>query len=98
MNNTKFHKSDELVQNVFNSVFDNYDLMNDIMSFGIHRLWKKDLIYWLSPQKKTNLIDNRKINGNRGEAKIIFSFGKSLWIENPITKEKGFYTNKNFNF
>jgi len=51
---------------------------------------------WFS--KKSFQIDNRKINGYRGEARIIFSFGKSLWIENPITKENGFYTNKNFNF
>ena len=32
-----------LVQNVFNQVYDQYDLMNDFMSFGIHRLWKKNL-------------------------------------------------------
>ena len=31
-----------LVQNVFNDVYDKYDLMNDFMSLGIHRLWKKD--------------------------------------------------------
>ena len=34
----------DLVQNVFNDVYDKYDLMNDFMSFGVHRLWKKDLI------------------------------------------------------
>ena len=33
-----------LVQDVFDSVYDKYDLMNDLMSFGIHRIWKKDLI------------------------------------------------------
>lgn len=31
----------ELVRRVFNSVSDRYDLMNDLMSFGVHRLWKK---------------------------------------------------------
>ena len=31
----------DLVGDVFDSVADNYDLMNDLMSFGIHRLWKK---------------------------------------------------------
>ena len=31
----------DLVGGVFNSVAQNYDLMNDLMSFGIHRLWKK---------------------------------------------------------
>ena len=30
-----------LVQNVFDQVYDQYDLMNDFMSLGIHRLWKK---------------------------------------------------------
>ena len=31
----------DLVGNVFDTVSKNYDLMNDLMSFGIHRLWKK---------------------------------------------------------
>ena len=31
----------DLVGNVFDTVSENYDLMNDLMSFGIHRLWKK---------------------------------------------------------
>ena len=47
----------ELVQSVFDSVFDKYDLMNDLMSLGIHRLWKKTFINWLNPQENTKLID-----------------------------------------
>ena len=31
----------KMVSNVFDAVSENYDLMNDLMSFGIHRLWKK---------------------------------------------------------
>ena len=31
----------KLVKKVFNDVYDKYDLMNDIMSFGTHRIWKK---------------------------------------------------------
>ena len=31
--------------------------MNDIMSFGIHRLWKEKFIDWMNPQPNTNLID-----------------------------------------
>ena len=46
-----------LVQNVFNDVYDKYDLMNDFMSMGIHRLWKKDLIMMMSPSKDKKLID-----------------------------------------
>jgi len=34
-------KKEGLVAGVFNSVADKYDLMNDVMSFGIHRVWKK---------------------------------------------------------
>tara|TARA_Y100001970_G_scaffold288213_1_gene414912 strand:+ start:2199 stop:2891 length:693 start_codon:yes stop_codon:yes gene_type:complete len=50
-------QKEDLVKNVFDSVFDKYDLMNDIMSLGIHRLWKKDLIYLLNPSINTKLID-----------------------------------------
>ena len=46
-----------LVQNVFDQVFDRYDLMNDFMSMGIHRLWKKNLINMMNPSTKQSLID-----------------------------------------
>ncbi len=59
-------KSDKqnLVNNVFNSVASKYDLMNDLTSFGIHRLWKNNLINWLSPQNNQNLAD---IAGGTGD-------------------------------
>ena len=34
----------DIVKGVFNKVFKKYDLMNDLMSLGIHRIWKKNLI------------------------------------------------------
>ena len=46
-----------LVQNVFNQVFDKYDLMNDFMSLGVHRSWKKTLLNMMSPSKNQKLID-----------------------------------------
>tara|TARA_Y100000590_G_scaffold39907_1_gene42604 strand:- start:5417 stop:6121 length:705 start_codon:yes stop_codon:yes gene_type:complete len=46
-----------LVENVFNNVYDKYDLMNDFMSFGIHRIWKKHLINWLKPSNNKKLLD-----------------------------------------
>ena len=46
-----------LVQKVFDKVSNKYDLMNDFMSLGIHRLWKRDLINMMSPSKNTKLID-----------------------------------------
>ncbi len=46
-----------LVQEVFDKVYDKYDLMNDIMSLGVHRSWKKNLINMMNPSKNQNLID-----------------------------------------
>ena len=52
------HKNSErFVSRVFQDVFDKYDLMNDLMSLGVHRLWKKKFIDLLNPQKNTKLID-----------------------------------------
>ena len=45
------------VQKVFDNVYDKYDLMNDFMSLGIHRIWKKDLIQLMNPVKRKKLID-----------------------------------------
>jgi demethylmenaquinone methyltransferase/2-methoxy-6-polyprenyl-1,4-benzoquinol methylase len=42
-----------LVNSVFARVANRYDLMNDLMSGGVHRLWKNDLINWLAPSKTT---------------------------------------------
>ena len=46
-----------LVQNVFDQVYDQYDLMNDFISLGIHRLWKKSLLNMMNPSQNQNLID-----------------------------------------
>ena len=46
-----------LVKNVFNKVFKKYDVMNDIISLGIHRIWKKNLIQMMNPSDKKKLID-----------------------------------------
>ena len=46
-----------LVRGVFESVAGRYDLMNDLMSGGIHRLWKADLIEWLNPRAGELLLD-----------------------------------------
>jgi demethylmenaquinone methyltransferase/2-methoxy-6-polyprenyl-1,4-benzoquinol methylase len=40
-----------LVNEVFAKVARSYDLMNDLMSGGLHRLWKNDLVAWLAPPK-----------------------------------------------
>ena len=54
---TNQKNSERLVTKIFQDVFDKYDLMNDLMSLGVHRLWKKNFINWLNPQENTTLID-----------------------------------------
>jgi demethylmenaquinone methyltransferase / 2-methoxy-6-polyprenyl-1,4-benzoquinol methylase len=46
-----------LVRGVFESVADRYDLMNDLMSGGVHRLWKSAMIDWLRPRAGQNFVD-----------------------------------------
>src|SRR3546814_5115174 len=46
-----------LVRGVFESVAGSYDLMNDLMSGGIHRLWKSAMIDWLSPRGAIRVLD-----------------------------------------
>ncbi|MDE1986379.1 MAG: bifunctional demethylmenaquinone methyltransferase/2-methoxy-6-polyprenyl-1,4-benzoquinol methylase UbiE [Alphaproteobacteria bacterium] len=46
-----------LVREVFSSVARNYDLMNDLMSAGVHRLWKDAMVEWLNPQPGWQVLD-----------------------------------------
>ena len=66
-------KKINLVNNVFNSVNKKYDLMNDIMSLGAHRIWKRDLVEWMSPNKNDLLID---VASGSGDIAQIFSKNK----------------------
>ena len=56
-----------LVQDVFDSVYDKYDLMNDFMSLGVHRIWKRDLMNWLNPSQNKVLIDVACGTGDLGK-------------------------------
>ena len=47
----------KLVNSVFSEVYDKYDLMNDVMSLGIHRIWKEKFIDWMCPSSNSSLID-----------------------------------------
>ena len=51
---TQHKNSERLVSKVFEEVFDKYDLMNDLMSLGIHRKWKRDLVKHLDLDKNKN--------------------------------------------
>ena len=46
-----------LVEGVFDQVYSKYDLMNDFMSLGVHRFWKKSLINMMNPSLNKNFID-----------------------------------------
>tara|TARA_A100001011_G_scaffold379965_1_gene446663 strand:- start:5542 stop:6246 length:705 start_codon:yes stop_codon:yes gene_type:complete len=59
-----------LVNSVFGKVYKKYDLMNDVMSFGIHRIWKDRLIDWMNPQINETLID---VASGTGDIAKLFS-------------------------
>jgi demethylmenaquinone methyltransferase/2-methoxy-6-polyprenyl-1,4-benzoquinol methylase len=59
----------QLVHGVFSSVARRYDLMNDLMSGGVHRLWKDAMMDWLAPRPGQRLID---VAGGTGD--IAFRF------------------------
>jgi len=58
-----------LVRGVFSSVAARYDLMNDLMSAGVHRLWKDAMMDWLAPRPGQRLLD---VAGGTGD--IAFRF------------------------
>ena len=60
----------KLVNSVFSKVYKKYDLMNDIMSLGIHRIWKEKYISWLNPSPNSNLID---VASGTGDIAKLFS-------------------------
>ncbi len=51
------HEKEVLVRQVFSSVARNYDLMNDLMSGGVHRLWKDAMVEWLNPRPGQKYLD-----------------------------------------
>ncbi len=57
------------VRGVFQSVASKYDVMNDAMSLGIHRLWKDAMMDWLAPRPGQRLLD---VAGGTGD--IAFRF------------------------
>ena len=57
------------VQGVFNSVASKYDIMNDVMSVGIHRVWKDAMMDWLAPRPGQKLLD---VAGGTGDISFRF--------------------------
>eukprot|EP00040_Diaphanoeca_grandis_P003195 m.24156 g.24156 ORF g.24156 m.24156 type:complete len:319 (-) comp14486_c0_seq1:52-1008(-) len=71
------HQKQEMVGTVFHNVAESYDKMNDAMSLGIHRLWKRELMKQLNPDRSTRLLD---VAGGTGD--IAFRFLKSAAANN----------------
>lgn len=59
------------VHGIFTNVASRYDLMNDVMSAGVHRLWKDAMMDWLAPRPGQKLLD---VAGGTGD--IAFRFLK----------------------
>jgi len=57
------------VQGVFSSVASKYDIMNDVMSVGIHRIWKDAMMDWLAPRGGQKLLD---VAGGTGDISFRF--------------------------
>lgn len=68
------------VLDVFHNVADKYDLMNDVMSFGVHRLWKDMLIQHIRPSPSYTYLD---VAGGTGD--IAFRIADSVNRQAPIT-------------
>ncbi len=60
----------KLVNSVFSKVYNKYDLMNDVMSLGIHRIWKDKFIDWMNPFENSSLID---VASGTGDIAKLFS-------------------------
>ena len=58
-----------MVHGVFSSVASKYDVMNDVMSVGIHRLWKDAMMDWLAPRDGQRLLD---VAGGTGDISFRF--------------------------
>ncbi len=69
-----------LVLDVFHSVARKYDIMNDLMSGGVHRLWKDRLIRMIRPRPEWRFLD---VAGGTGD--IAFRLHDATGGEAPIT-------------
>lgn len=61
-----------LVNDVFARVASRYDLMNDLMSAGLHRLWKDELITWLAPPRRPGSFTLLDVAGGTGDVALRF--------------------------
>ncbi len=63
----------DLVNDVFAKVSKRYDLMNDLMSGGLHRLWKRDFINWLAPPRSNRPFCLLDVAGGTGDIALRYA-------------------------
>ena len=92
----EYEKKQEKVAEVFSSVADSYDLMNDAMSVGVHRLWKDDFVKQIGPLKPRKILDDkgnvisreplRCLDVAGGTGDISFRILDKAWQDSPERK------------
>ncbi|MBA1140716.1 bifunctional demethylmenaquinone methyltransferase/2-methoxy-6-polyprenyl-1,4-benzoquinol methylase UbiE [Mesorhizobium neociceri] len=98
-----------LVNDVFHKVANRYDLMNDLMSAGLHRLWKDAMVTWLNPPKRpgwkvldvaggTGDIAFRIVDSSHGNAHatVLDINGSMLAVGRDRAEKKGLSGNTDF--
>ena len=98
-----------LVNDVFHKVANRYDLMNDLMSAGLHRLWKDAMVTWLNPPKRagwkvldvaggTGDIAFRIVDASHGHAHatVLDINGSMLTVGRDRAEKKGLSGNTDF--
>ncbi|CAN7683858.1 bifunctional demethylmenaquinone methyltransferase/2-methoxy-6-polyprenyl-1,4-benzoquinol methylase UbiE [Mesorhizobium caraganae] len=98
-----------LVNEVFHKVANRYDLMNDLMSAGLHRLWKDAMVTWLNPPKRpgwkvldvaggTGDIAFRIVDASHGNAHatVLDINGSMLSVGRDRAEKKGMSGNTDF--
>lgn len=98
-----------LVNDVFHSVARKYDVMNDVMSVGMHRLWKDAMVAWLSPphMEGWKVLDVAGGTGDiafkiieasrrRAHATVLDINGSMLEVGQERAEKKGLLSNCNF--
>ncbi|WP_214476831.1 bifunctional demethylmenaquinone methyltransferase/2-methoxy-6-polyprenyl-1,4-benzoquinol methylase UbiE [Mesorhizobium sp. dw_380] len=98
-----------LVNDVFHKVANRYDLMNDLMSGGLHRLWKDAMVTWLNPPKRagwkvldvaggTGDIAFRIVDASHGHAHatVLDINGSMLAVGRDRAQKKGLSGNTDF--
>lgn len=91
-----YEKKQERVKEVFSSVADSYDLMNDAMSLGIHRVWKNEFVNSIGSLKPRKILDQdgkvlrheplRCLDVAGGTGDISFRILDKAWQDSPDRK------------